>query len=225
MVLDIVLLLILVISAYLGYKRGFIKTLASFIGKFIALTLAYLYYAPFQKLLTELTGMDGYVLKKVKLSLVALGGHAAESSVAGSDIDALGKMPLPSALKEKMADYLKQSANSLGNSVAQTLSDFIMSLLAFFLLFLLIAIAISVIVKVLDLVAKLPVLNAFNRVGGVLFSLITTYILLTIAFLLVTSFVSMDASSKLSTMIASSSLAKHFIAYNPILLGLANMSL
>lgn len=225
MILDIVLVLILLISAYMGYKRGFIRTLASFIGKFIAMTLAYFYYKPFQKLLTELTGMDGYVLEKVKRSLVALGGHAAESSVAGSDIDALGKMPLPDVLKDKMADYLKQSANSLGNSVAQTISDFVMSLLAFFLLFLLIAIAISILVRVLNLVAKLPVLNAFNRVGGVLFSLITTYIILTILFLLVTSFVSMDANSKLSAMIAGSKLAKHFIAYNPILLGLANMSL
>ncbi len=225
MILDIALVIIILLSILIGYKKGFIRMLASFIGKFVALTIAYFYYASFKELLVKFTGLDKFVLEKIKLSLANLGGHAAEASVAGSDIDAVSKMPLPDVLKEKLVSYLTDSANQIGQSVASGLTDFLMNIIAFILLFILVAILISIIVKVLDLVAKLPVLNAFNKVGGILFSLITTYIMLTIAFLLITSFVSMDSASSLNSMIESSVVAKNLIVYNPILIGLANIHL
>ncbi len=225
MILDIILVIVILLSILIGYKKGFIRMLASFIGKFVALTIAYFYYAPFKDLLVKFTGLDDLVFEKIKLSLTNLGGHAAEASVAGSDIDAVSKMALPDILKEKLVNYLTDTANQIGQSVASGLTDFVMNIIAFILLFILVAILISIIVKVLDLVAKLPVLNTFNKLGGIIFSLITTYILLTIAFLLITSFMSMDSASSLNTMIANSVVAKNLIVYNPILIGLANIHL
>ncbi len=225
MVLDIIVGIIIVLSIFIGYKRGFIRMLASFLGKFVALTVSYFYYEPFKDFLIKFTGIDTFVFEKIKLSLTNLGGHAAEASVAGSDINAVSKMAIPDALKEKLVSYLTESANSLGRSVAGSLTDFTMTILSFILLFILVSLLISIVVRVLDIVAKLPVLNTFNKLGGIIFSLISTYILLTIAFLLFTSFISMDLSQTFNEMLKNSLFAKQLIIYNPILIGLANISL
>ncbi len=225
MILDLILLIIIILSVYTGYKKGFIVMLASFIGKFVALTISYFYYEPFKKFLIDFTGIDSYVSDKIKISLSNLGGHAAQSTVASSDLTAVSKMPLPDSIKVKLMDYLTESANTLGKSVATSLTDFIMTIIAFFLLFIFIMLFISILVRTLNLIAKLPVLNTFNKLGGIFFSLVTTYILLTVAFLIITSFISMETTSSLNEMLNNSVLAKRLLVYNPILIGLANIHL
>ncbi len=225
MILDLILLIVIIFSIFTGYRKGFIVMLASFIGKFVALSISYFYYEPFKKFLVDFTGIDSFVSDKIKISLSNLGGHAAQSTVASSDLTAVSKMPLPDSIKEKLMGYLTESASTLGRSVASSLTDFIMTIIAFFLLFLFIILFISILVRAMNLIAKLPVLNTFNKLGGIIFSLITTYILLTIAFLIITSFVSMEISSSLNEMIKHSVLAKRLLAYNPILLALASIHL
>lgn len=53
MILDIILILIILSSAFLGYKRGFTKELVSFLGFFVILVLAFLLKNPLSMLMYE----------------------------------------------------------------------------------------------------------------------------------------------------------------------------
>ncbi len=227
MVLDLILLIILVLNVFLGYKRGLVKMLSQFIGKFVALILATSFYKPFKTLLINLTGIDEFVYEKVKQSLSSLGQHVTQNAISGNlqatEANAISQMQIPDTIKSKITEYLTASSDKVAKSASLSLSDFIMTLISVFLLFLIIIIIIAIISHALDLVAKLPVLNSFNKLGGVILSLLTSYIMLTIAFLLLTSFISMDTSSSLGLMIQESTLAKAMIQYNPILIILANI--
>lgn len=225
MILDILLLLFFILSIYIGYNKGFIMTLAGFVGKILSTLVAYFYSKPFNDFLCKFTGLDEAVLEKVKANISKLGGHAADGSVAGSDISALEKLILPDSIKERMISYLTESASQIGKSVSLSLSNFVMQLISFFLLFLLAGLVLTIALKVLNLFSKLPVLNSFNKIGGALFSFFSAYLLLTIVFLLITSFVSMNVDSIFQAMMEKSRLAKLFVSYNPILLGLAGMSI
>ncbi len=222
MVLDIILLIILVISIVVGYKKGFITMLASFIGKIAALIISYYYYNPVKEMLIKHTSIDEFIFDKVKLALKSLGGNAAESSVVGSDITAISQLNIPDNLKNKIVSYLTETGSSIGKSAVHSISNFLMTLVSFFLLFIAIMILISLITKLINLIAKLPILNTFNKVGGVIFSLFTTYLMLTIVFLLLTSFQAMGFSGTLNELIQNSIIAGGLIKYNPILIMLSN---
>ncbi len=222
MVLDIILGVIILISIIVGYKKGFITMLASFIGKFVALVISYFYYGAVKDILIKFTGIDEFIFEKVKLSLKSLGGHVAETSVAGSDISAISKMDMPLNLKTKIVDYLTDTGSSIGKSAVHSISNFLMTIVSFFILFFAILLLITIIAKIFNIIAKLPVLKTFNALGGIIFSLLTTYLILTIIFLLMTTFLTMGFSDMLKQFIDNSVIATALIKYNPILIMLSN---
>ncbi len=223
MILDIILILIIVLSAYAGYKKGFIHMLIKFLSKLISISVAYLYYKPFKNFLIKFTKIDEFIFDKVRISLNSLGGHASQTTVSGSDLEALSKMTMPDILKEKIVAYLTNTGSELGRSVVLSISDLIMTVISMVLLF----IAISILIKFIDssfnLIAKLPVINGFNKAGGIIFSLFTSYVVLTIVFLLASSLLTMSVSFQIKDAIESSIIASALIKYNPFLVILANI--
>ena len=53
MIIDIIIVLIILFSALLGFKRGFTKELVSFLGFFIIIILAFVLKNPLSKLMYE----------------------------------------------------------------------------------------------------------------------------------------------------------------------------
>lgn len=64
-IIDIVVLLIILISVYSGYKKGFIKTVVSLLSFFIAIGLALMFYKPLAIILTENTTIDNWIVENI----------------------------------------------------------------------------------------------------------------------------------------------------------------
>lgn len=224
MILDIILIAIFLITAYVGYRKGIIEMLANFFGSFAAILISYFFHAPFKELLVKFTGLDEFVFEKVVEKLREFGAHAAKSSVSSSDIDAVSKMEMPDIIKDKLTNYLTESTSNISKSAALSLTDYIVSIISVFILFVSILILIRIITKTLNLISKAPVISTVNKVGGILFSVLSTYLILTIAFMLFSSFASVDIATTSRNMIQHSVIAKLLIEFNPLFLMLANLS-
>lgn len=224
MKLDIVLVLATAIMAYVGYRKGLVSMLMNFFGTFAAALISYFFFGSFKELLVKFTGIDEFIFQKVVERMQALGAHAAKTSVSSMDIDAVGKMSMPDVIKTKLTDYLTESSSAVSKSAALSITDLIMSIVTVVIMFFSLIILFRIISKALNLTAKLPVISAFNSLGGLLFSLLSFYLILTIVFLLATSIAPLETQQSLAGMIKDSVIAKYLIENNPFLIMLANIT-
>lgn len=218
MIVDIIIIAILVFAAYRGFRMGLVHSILNFFGSFGAAILAFYIHPIFKTFLINVLGLDKAILEKVVLKMRELGAAGSAQAVSGADIDALDKLVLPGAVKDQMKDFLTKNTAEVTKSVALSVTDFIMSVIAFGLLFISLFILFKVLKKLMKGVVKLPIINGLNTIGGVLFALISTYIVLTIALLLITSFFTIGPSSFIGEQLASSKLLSFLASMNPILL-------
>ena len=57
-VADIVVIAIVIIAIFMGYKKGFIKTLFGVLSFFIAIAITFTFYKPVMELIKERTGFE-----------------------------------------------------------------------------------------------------------------------------------------------------------------------
>lgn len=180
LILDIIILTVLVLFILLGAHRGFILTLCGLLALFVAFIGA----SFVSNTLCEPVGnalrptIESHIQQALTDSIRrteyvdASGGVAQtpEELPLNGVLDALKDSALYRGLAESFQDAVNRGITRITTSAAQSLADYAARELArsalFLLFFFLILIAWFLLSHALDLVAKLPVLNTVNRVGG-----------------------------------------------------------
>lgn len=221
MIIDIIIIAIFVFAAYRGYQLGLVHSILNFFGSFGAAIIAFYAHPIFKTFLINVLGMDKFIMEKVVLKMRELGAAGSAQAVSSADIDAMDKLLLPDSVKEGMREFLTTNTTEITKSVALSVTNFIMSVIAFGLLFISLFILFKVLRKLLRGVVRLPLIKSLNNLGGLLFAVVSTYIVLTIVFLLINSFVTISPSSFLGEQLGASRLMAMISGLNPILMILA----
>ena len=181
-VFDGLLLILFALCVWLGWKRGFIKTVSGLIALVVAVLVASTFSAPIATAV-----YDGSVEPAV---VTALEEHISDEVLPDeAELDtAIEKLPsfVTMLLKAGEMDsgaaiLAKVDGVDAGKNAARTITDHVitpivlplMQMLCSVLLFLLAYIVVSLVLRVLDLVAKLPVLKQINNALGLLAGAVT----------------------------------------------------
>ncbi len=171
LICDILIVGIVLAAAWIGKKRGLVKTFFNFFGSLIAFFTAFLLERPLAVFLDERIFRSALV--KQFLSAVE---SAAQKTVSELDFAAL-----PESVSEVLARFgtdsesvrslvLSAGEGSLAEKVAtgivSPISAVLSGVVAFVLLFVLASVLIRVLERAFNLVARLPVLNFSNRFLG-----------------------------------------------------------
>ena len=174
--LDGAILLVFILAIFIGYKRGFVKTLAGLIAFAAAALVAFLLSGPVSQFIYN-SSIEGSVVSTITQHLEAEGG----SLEAGVD---KALETLPTFITNALANAGIQSGADVNDwltgtdaelSLAQRVADQVVEpvvlpllrVLCLLVLFILVYIVASILLRVLDVVAKLPVLKQLNEVLGV----------------------------------------------------------
>lgn len=213
-IIDILILLLIIFQIRAGYKRGFILTAFGFAGNLIAFFLSYIYKDGFKLFLIRTMKLDemmyGMIHHKVLEFTQSLG-----SEVKTQNQDLLKSFPLPQAIKDQIFKQIDIGSQSVAQEITHIIVDFSITILSAIVLYILIKIMIKFIAGMLDLVAKLPIINGFNKIGGVVISLGIIYlelILISNSLLMLGTFIHTDWFLE---TISSSVLIKHLLS-NPV---------
>lgn len=180
LVIDLLLLAIIVVSAAVGVKRGFIRTIMGFVTFVASLFGAWYFTKPVSDWLSEeflserITDPITQIIRQ--LLLPSLDHSEAVPKLFSDMPDALssllsrfGTAPTEAqSIAEGSADAAQELARYLAQPAVRAISD----ALAFILLFFGITLALSIITTVLNIIFKLPVLSALNRAGGLILGLV-----------------------------------------------------
>lgn len=178
MIIDIVLILVIVLSAFIGYKKGFVKVIVKLGTFLIALVLAFLLQSSVAKFIGEDIGFKNTISTTVQNKLSDYAKSKEDDKK--TDIKMLEKTidEINSAAEEKKAEVIQKWANNI--------ADFILKGLSFIIIFFTVAIVMGILSLILNTVVKLPVLDTLNGVLGlgaaVILMTVRIMILLTIIY-------------------------------------------
>lgn len=172
MIIDIIVIAIIALSAFLGYKKGLVSILVSFAGMIIAIVLAFILQGPVADFLYNTpigSSIEQGVTEVIEENVQQENNNDNENFIT---------------------KILNSNENSQDiNKAAESLTKYILKGISFVGILILVFIICYILQMVLNLVFDLPLLNSVNRLGGIGLNVIKTLIKLWVL-LAIISFIS-----------------------------------
>lgn len=160
MILDIIIILLLVFSAYMGLKKGLVSVLVSLVSLILAVVLGFVLQGPVSDYLYEKTSLGSTIEENV-VKLVEENTSKGQSKENDGIISMFDKIQ-----KEQQASTLEQFSKAV--------TMFILKGISFGIILIIVYIICSILKTVLNLVFDLPLLNVVNKFGGLGINVVQT---------------------------------------------------
>lgn len=216
-VLTIVVLAILAISTFIGWKKGLLHMVLSFASMILSLVLAWILFPHVSSILGGFEPLSQGLYNKVETVLT----ETLEEVLPDVSLDSVGNteqnqlidaLPLPQQLKDSLAQnnsidiYESLGVSNFVEYLATSVTSLIIKAISLLLTLLIAFIGLHLLINVIDLVAKLPVLSTFNQGGGALLGLVIGYLIMQVLFLIITTFSATSWGMSLMKQIQESSI-------------------
>ena len=190
--LGIVVAGILLLTAYKGFRRGFIREIVSFFFVFLALAVSWAINPYVNEFFMENTPVyekiqescQSFVESQKKQELTSPGTEEQTGFIEGLELPELLQKGLESNNTAEVYTYL--AVDSFGEYISEALARMIVNGLSFFVSYLLASVILRLGTWVLNLLAGLPVLKSAIILGGGLVGAVKGVLFVWIAFLVMT---------------------------------------
>ncbi len=182
MIVDILIVLIIGLCIFAGYKKGLMKVLFKIVSFILALIIALILHGPISNFIINNTNIDE------NLETLIINNIDPNNEV----IDENGQLKENSNNSETIQEYITNSIGdvkeNVENAAARSIAITIINIAVLILILLITRIVLGVLNIIIDIVAKLPIIKQFNSAGGLIFGavegLIIVYVLLAICALI-----------------------------------------
>lgn len=160
-ILDVIVLAIIVLCVFLGYKRGLVKVAFHLVAFILSIVLTILLYGPITNWVIENTTLEQTIETKIM-----------EKNQKQND--------------EKSEGLTYQVQNDIMNATTDTISHLIISIGVGIALFIIIRVILFTIGFLADGFASIPIIKQLNKVGGIIYGFLEgafiIYVILAIVF-------------------------------------------
>ena len=185
-IIDIILLAVLILSAFLGYKKGLVKLGTKLFAGIIAIIVTIIIYKPVSNIVINNTSID----EKIENAII----ENTTSFINENE-------QVPNGVVNKVTDeILPAEAKNMAKNVVYAIMAII--------LFVFVKIALSVVISLMDFVANLPILKQFNEIGGIIYGIIRGILIVCVCVMFMGVFVKINPDSRLNKQIQNSYLTK-----------------
>ena len=204
-ILDIILVVILAGSIFLGYKKGLVKVAVSLFALIISLVVTLVFYRPISSAIINNTDWD----EKIEQIIIENTTKKIEETDQNGNI-------LEDAQKY-IGNAVAEGQNNAVENVAPVIAERVISIGTMIVLFIATRLVLILLTLVSNVITNLPIIKQFNELGGLIYGvirgLIVVYALLAIAFFIV----SMSSNTNITNAIDSSFITKFMYSHNILL--------
>ena len=186
-VIDIILVLIVALSAFLGYKKGLVELGAKLFAGIIAIVITLIIYKPVGNIVIKNTSIDE------KIENTILDNKYIQDA---SD----------NAVSQVKEEVIPEQARNIAVNVVYVATALI--------LFIVSKIVLSIVISLANAVASLPILKQFNEIGGLLYGLVRGAIISFVLILVIGTIAKLNPNGSLSKNVESTYLLKE--VYNNV---------
>lgn len=219
--LGIVVLAILILCVWRGYRRGFIKEIVSFFFVFLSLSLAWALNPYINEFLVQKTPIYNTIQETCTNFVQSQGEEKAEYETDSTG-DLIDGLKLPDLLRKNLEEnnnaetYAALSVDTMTEYVSGYLARTVINGLSYVLAYILSTIMIRLIVYVLNLIAGLPVLKTANKLTGGAVGFLKGIVFIWIAFLVLTVLCSTEIGKTAFELIEKDTLLSTLYQYDPL---------
>ena len=212
--LDGIVIAIIILSTYLGYKKGLIEVAFKIVSFIIAIIITLIFYKPVATLIIEHTTWDDTIEQIIYEKLA--GTNINEGQTIKKD-----QTDLPGIVVNYINEGIENTVNKAQDGIAQivskNLTQSIIQILTMIILFAATRIGLIFAKVLLEAVAELPIVKQFNEIGGILYGILRSLVLI-LALLAIASFIlPMINQNELLNYIDHSIITKFLYNHNIIL--------
>ncbi|WP_054742718.1 CvpA family protein [Cellulosilyticum ruminicola] len=220
--LDLIILGVLLIFAFVGMHRGLIDEIVTLLGSLGALILSFIVY-PLINIILKLTPLYTYINEWVREKVVTIqfgNGVQSQGQAIVRNFTWLPDFMSETLVKNNNPEVYKAlGANNIIDYVSISITNIIMSMLALLITWLVLKVVLVGSVRIIGkFVAKLPVISSLNKVGGFGIGIIKGLLTFWVITLVVPCIIAIPSYGGLETLIEGSVLFKWLYENNLVLL-------
>ena len=191
-IIDIVIILFILISIFLGYKKGLVSLGIHLVAFIIALIISFILYRPIGNLIINTTSIDENLQEGIETKLEEITGDN----------------------NENQNSLLQNIQNGTISETAKSLSINIIYGVTIILLFMILRIALVFVTAIANWIAKLPILKQANKLGGIIYGLLRGILIIYVVLLILNLIITFYPNGSLNNSINETYLAKTMMRYN-----------
>lgn len=179
-IIDLIIVGILGVSIFFGYKKGLTKCIIKILSFIIAVVVAAILFKPVSNFVIEKTQIDDNI-KEAVVNLV------------GDDVQDNGKVKEDSNLPEAMVNYINETVetaieeakDNVLNIAAEGIATTTINVSVAILLFIIVRIALIFVSALSTIITDLPIIKQFDKTGGILYGALKALIIISVAFAII----------------------------------------
>ena len=220
-ILDVIILIIIVASLLMGYKKGLILTLVSMGSYIVAALVTKSYYLVLSNWIIKRTPI-GEVLRKMVYNNLSLESSATvQEGIFSSDSSVkLFKWANEYLAKDYLQEYAVQTIDAIKDDLITKITLLLTNIISIVLLFIIIRSLIILIGYILNNIFELPFLETINRTAGLALGGIRGVLIVVLLLIIMLPSAMAVPEGKFATLINSSILIQLF--FNNILVHILN---
>ena len=194
-VIDIILVLIVALSAFLGYKKGLVELGAKLFAGIIAIVITLIIYKPVGNIVIKNTSID----EKIENTILEKTTNVIDENSKISDNKYIQDAS-DNAVSQVKEEVIPEQARNIAVNVVYVATALI--------LFIVSKIVLSIVISLANAVASLPILKQFNEIGGLLYGLVRGVIISFVLILVIGTIAKLNPNGSLSKNVESTYLLK-----------------
>lgn len=179
-IIDLIIVGILAISIFFGYKKGLTKCVIKILSFVIALVVAFILFKPVSSFVIKNTQIDDTIKEAVM-------------NIVKEDVQENGKVKEDTNLPDSMVNYINESIEkavveaktNVVEVAAENISIMTVNVGVAILLFILVRIALIFVSALSSIITDLPIIKQFDKAGGILYGLLKALVIIFVLFALI----------------------------------------
>lgn len=185
-IIDVILIAIVISSAFLGYKKGLVKLGTGLIAGIVAIIATIILYRPIAGIIINNTSIDEKIENAIMQNTTSFINENTQ---------------VPNEITNQIKDeILEEQAKDISENAIYAVTSVV--------LFIVVKIVLSIIISLMDFIANLPILKQFDEVGGIIYGLIRGTLIVCVIVLLIGVFSKINPQNSLNENIQKSYLTK-----------------
>ena len=211
-IVDIIIIAIIALSIFLGYRKGLIELAIKLCAFVIAILITLILYKPVSNLIINTTSIDETIENSIleKANDVMEGEEDEELSeeTNPASTEELSEETNPASTEELSEEIKQEAREGLLPEAARGLSVNIVRGGVIIILYVLVRIALRFVTALANLVAKLPILKQFNKAGGAIYGALRGILIIYVCLIIISIFGQINPENEIHQNIEQSTLGK-----------------